>query len=81
MKEQRILNFESEEEEAHWWFDHREETSQWMEDALREGSTLKLADVLKNEPERELHLWSRIDPSDIPRAHWPKGADCAIRLT
>lgn len=60
MKEQRILNFESEEEEAHWWFDHREETSQWMEDALREGSTLKLADVLKNEPERELRLWSRI---------------------
>ena len=70
MIEQRIPKFESEEEEAQWWFDHREETSQWMEDALRDRTTLKLADVLKKRAGTGATptVSIRIDPSDIARA-------------
>jgi predicted DNA binding CopG/RHH family protein len=70
MTEQRIPKFESEEEEAKWWFDHREETSQWMEDALRDGTTLKLGDVLRKRAATGATptVSIRIDPSDIARA-------------
>jgi predicted DNA binding CopG/RHH family protein len=70
MKEQRIPKFQSEAEEARWWFEHREETAQWMEDAVREGSTLSLADVLKKRagPGATPTVSIRIDPADIARA-------------
>ncbi len=71
MKEQRIPKFKSEAEEAQWWFDHREETAQWTADAVREGRTLKLAEVLKKRGgEGTVPTVSiAIDPADVERAH------------
>ena len=44
----QIAEFASEEEEAQWWYDHRDELAQAFEDAaardeLRTGSAAKLA--------------------------------------
>ncbi len=65
-----IPTFQSEAEEAQWWFDHREETAQWMEQAVAEGRTTSLGSVV----ERRLRGGStptvsiRIDPADLSRA-------------
>ncbi|MGA2143539.1 MAG: hypothetical protein ABSH49_01005 [Bryobacteraceae bacterium] len=42
-----IPKFESEAEEAEWWYQHREETAQWMEEAAAAGQTTTLANVLE----------------------------------
>jgi hypothetical protein len=42
----RIPKFETEEEEAKWWFDHREETAVWTEKAAAEGRTTGLTEIL-----------------------------------
>ena len=50
MKESRLTipKFQSEAEEARWWFNHREETAGWMEQAISEGRTTNLAEILRN---------------------------------
>jgi len=42
----KVPKFESEAEEAEWWDNHREETEQWVEEAMAAGKTTKLIDVL-----------------------------------
>jgi hypothetical protein len=44
---ENIPKFDSEEEEAKWWYDHREETAEWMADALANGQMTTLAKVLE----------------------------------
>ena len=48
----KVRKFESEAEEAEWWDNHREETAQWVEEAVAAGETTTLADVLKRARER-----------------------------
>ena len=43
----KVPKFESEAEEAEWWDNHREETAQWVEEAVAAGKTTTLTDVLK----------------------------------
>jgi predicted DNA binding CopG/RHH family protein len=70
MQERKIPKFQSKAEEAQWWFDHREETAKWTEEAVREGRTIKLADVLKKGAQAGSTptVSIRIDPADIARA-------------
>ena len=42
-----IPQFQSEAEEAQWWFDHREETARWTEQAVADGRTTSLAGILE----------------------------------
>lgn len=45
MKDERqIPSFDTEDEEAQWWFDHREQTADWLEKA-GEGRTTNLAEL------------------------------------
>jgi hypothetical protein len=37
-----VPEFQSEAEEAQWWFEHRDETALWMEQAKAEGRTTTL---------------------------------------
>ena len=46
-KKSKMPKFHSEAEEAKWWDEHREETAQWMEDAVATGQTTTLATVLE----------------------------------
>jgi hypothetical protein len=65
----KIPKFESEAEEAQWWFDHREETALWTEAAVAEGSAGNLAEVLRRRQGGVTPTVSiRIDPADIARA-------------
>ena len=71
MKDQPgIPKFGSEAEEAQWWFDHREDTAGWMEEAAAEGSTTNLAGILRKRsqggPTPTVSI--RIDPADLSRA-------------
>ncbi len=68
--EMKLPKFESEAEEAQWWFDHREETARWMEKAVVEGRTTNLAALIgRGSPSGATPTVSiRIDPSDIARA-------------
>ena len=43
----KVPRFESEAEEAQWWDQHREETAQWVEEAVAAGKTTTLSDVLE----------------------------------
>lgn len=46
MKDERqIPSFDTEDEEAQWWFDHREQTADWLEKAAGEGRTTNLAEL------------------------------------
>ena len=65
-----IPKFESEAEEAQWWFDHREETAAWMADAVDERRTTSLGEILsRKQPGGPTPTVSiRIDPADISRA-------------
>ncbi len=62
--------FESEAEEAQWWFDHKEETADLMEHAVAEGGTTSLDAVLakKRNGGSTPTVSIRIDPSDLARA-------------
>jgi predicted DNA binding CopG/RHH family protein len=67
----QIPKFESEAEEAAWWYAHREETARWMEDATANGQTTTLADVLQRARRRAgttPTVSIRIAPEDITRA-------------
>jgi predicted DNA binding CopG/RHH family protein len=64
-----IPKFESEAEEAQWWFDHREEMASWMENAVAEGRTSSLDEILDKRRSGSTPTVSiRIDPADISRA-------------
>ena len=66
-----IPKFASEAEEAEWWDRHREETAQWMEEAMTAGKTTTLPRVLQRARERAgatPTVSIRIDPDDIARA-------------
>jgi predicted DNA binding CopG/RHH family protein len=66
---QEIPKFQTEDEEAQWWFDHREETALWMEKAVAEGRTTRLTEILAKRRHGATPTVSiRIDPADISRA-------------
>jgi predicted DNA binding CopG/RHH family protein len=71
MSKRNIPKFTSEEEEANWWYDHREETAEWMAEAFEKGETTTLAAVLER---RRLKLAATptvsigIDTADMARA-------------
>ena len=71
MKSQFVIpKFQSEAEEAQWWFDHREESGVLIEEAVAAGRTSKLSDIIRirqttgNTPTVSI----RIDPADLSRA-------------
>jgi len=71
IKKSNIPEFKSETEEAEWWDQHREETAQWMEEAMATGRTSTLPDVLQRARQRAgttPTVSIRIDPDDITRA-------------
>ena len=69
-KHPEIPKFQSEAEEAQWWFDHREETSSWMEKAAGERGAANLSEVLQRRrqagPTPTVSI--RIDAGDLSRA-------------
>jgi hypothetical protein len=69
-KHPEIPKFQSEAEEAQWWFDHREETSGWIEQIAGEGGATNLNKVLQKRrqagPTPTVSI--RIDPGDLSRA-------------
>ena len=69
-KDLEIPKFQSEAEEAQWWFDHREETSGWMEQTAGEGGATKLSEVLQKRRQsgHTPTVSIRIDPRDLSRA-------------
>lgn len=59
--------FKSEAEEAQWWDEHREQTAQWMEDAIASGQTTTLSEVLHRH--RAIPAVSiNMEPEDLTRA-------------
>src|SRR5579863_5468518 len=69
-KPSEIPKFQSEAEEAQWWFDHREETAVWMEQGAKEARTTRLAEVLQKRRRTGATptVSIRIDPGDLSRA-------------
>ena len=70
-KKLNVPKFESEAEEAEWWDQHREETAQWMEEAVAAGETTTLSDVLERAREgsgRAPTVTVRVDPADAAPA-------------
>jgi predicted DNA binding CopG/RHH family protein len=65
-----VPRFGSEAEEADWWFDHRDETADLMENAVAEGRTSSLDMVLANKRNggSTPAVSIRIDPGDLARA-------------
>jgi predicted DNA binding CopG/RHH family protein len=41
-----VPKFDSEAEEAEWWDQHRDETAQWVEEAVAAGKTTTLSAIL-----------------------------------
>ena len=70
IRKSNIPKFESEAEEAQWWDQHREETAQWMEEAIATGQTTTLSDVLRARQRTGSTptVSIRIDPDDLTRA-------------
>lgn len=65
-----IPRFQSEAEEAQWWFDHREDTAAWLEKAVAEGRTTSLAKIIgkRRQIGSTPTVSIRIDPADLSRA-------------
>lgn len=65
-----IPKFESEAEEAEWWDQHREETAQWLEEAVVAGKTTTLSAILKRARQRagRASVTVDLDPADAARA-------------
>ena len=71
MIQKPIPTFQSEQEEAQWWDEHREETAEWMEQAVAAGQTTTLAEVIERNrqgAESTPTVSIGIDPEDIQRA-------------
>ena len=68
--ESQIPSFETEDEEAKWWFDHREQTADWLEKVAAEGRTKNLAQIRAGGRTRGVTptVSIRIDPADVARA-------------
>lgn len=65
-----VPRFGSEAEEAQWWFDHREETADLMENAVAEGRTSRLEALLakRRKGGSTPTVSIRIDQGDLARA-------------
>ena len=66
-----IPTFKSEKEEAQWWDEHRDETAEWIEEAVAAGQNATLADILERGRQRAGSTPTvsiRIDPEDLQRA-------------
>lgn len=65
-----VPQFKSEAEEAQWWFDHRDETAEWIQRAADEGRTTNLAAIRRKRRESGSTptVSIRIDPADLSRA-------------
>jgi predicted DNA binding CopG/RHH family protein len=64
-----IPSFATEEEEAQWWFDHREQTADWVKEAVAQGRTTNLAQIRERRAQGATPTVSiRIDPADLSRA-------------
>ena len=72
MTQRNIPQFNSEEEEANWWYDHRDETAEWMAEAFEKGETTTLAAALER---RRLKLSARrnliCNVPSISMKRWP----------
>ena len=71
MKKREIPRFESETQEAEWWYRQRDRTARWMEEAVAAGETTTLPKVLERSRTRALPrpaVSMRIDPLDVARA-------------
>lgn len=65
-----IPQFDSEADEARWWFEHREQTASLLENAVAEGRATELAAILENKRAAGSTptVSIRIDPADLTRA-------------
>ena len=65
-----VPSFATEQEEAQWWFDHREETADWLGKAAAEGSTTSLSEIRNSRRGAGATptVSIRIDPADVMRA-------------
>ncbi|MBZ5618400.1 MAG: BrnA antitoxin family protein [Acidobacteriia bacterium] len=71
MIQKPIPKFQSEQEEARWWDEHRDETAEWMEQAVAAGQTTTLSEVLERNRQgagSTPTVSIGIDPEDIQRA-------------
>ena len=59
----KMPKFRSEEEEANWWYDNREEHSKVMAEAIAKGETTTLADILERRRKKTGRYTDRIDPN------------------
>jgi predicted DNA binding CopG/RHH family protein len=81
-----IPKFQSEAEEAEWWDRHREETGEWMEQAVAAGETTTLSAVLERVRERSggaSTVTIQVDAPDAERARAlaaQKGVACETYL-
>jgi predicted DNA binding CopG/RHH family protein len=71
MKKQLVPKFQSEAEEAQWWYENRNLMAKRMEKAVAEGRTTTLSQILDNArknagPTPTVSI--RIDPDDLKRA-------------
>jgi hypothetical protein len=70
-KKTAIPKFRSEAEEAQWWYDHRGDTAQFMEEGVTKGRTITLSRILERAKQRSgvtPTVSIRIDPADLSRA-------------
>ena len=70
MRKREIPRFESEAQEAQWWYRQRERTARWMEEAVAAGKTTTLPKVLRRARKRTSsgpEISVRIDPTDVVR--------------
>ena len=71
MKRPEIPRFESEAQEAEWWYRQRGRTARWLEEAVAAGKTTTLRKVLERMRKRTpsgAAASIRIDPADAARA-------------
>src|SRR5437763_14034019 len=70
-KKSAIPKFKSEAEEAKWWYEHREETTRAMADAVAKGRTTTLPKILERAKRKigpRPTVSIRVDPADLTRA-------------
>jgi len=71
MRRDDIPKFSSEAEEAQWWDEHRQETAEWMEQAVSAGQTSTLSEILDRARTRSAGsrpVSIQLAPEDILRA-------------
>jgi hypothetical protein len=65
-----VPKFDSEAEEADWWDQHREETAQWVEEAVVAGKATTLSAILNRARKDSARpsVMVDLDPADAARA-------------